>query len=125
MKGQALGRRVLRPDAVDKVTGRTRFPGDLQAQDALFMKVLFSERAHARIMAVDTAAAEQVPGVVAVLTAADVPVNEYGLIYKDQPALCGDKVRSVFDRVALVVAETQRAARRARDLIRVEYEDLP
>ena len=54
-----------------------------------------------------------------------MPVNEYGLIYKDQPALSGDKVRSVFDRVALVIAETQRAARQARDLIRVEYEDLP
>jgi CO/xanthine dehydrogenase Mo-binding subunit len=54
----------------------------------------------------------------------DVPVNEYGLIFKDQPALNGDKVRSVFDRVALVVAETQRSADSARDLIRVEYEDL-
>jgi CO/xanthine dehydrogenase Mo-binding subunit len=59
------------------------------------------------------------------LTHRDVPVNEYGLIYKDQPAFNGDKVRSVFDRVALVIAETGRAARRARDLIRVEYEDLP
>jgi len=125
MKGQALGRRLLRPDAVDKVTGRARFSGDLAMEGMLYAKVLFSERAHARIVTIDTAAAEQVPGVVAILTHEDVPVNEYGLIYKDQPALNDDKVRSVFDRLALVIAETQPAARRARDLIRVEYEDLP
>ncbi|MFN2167899.1 MAG: xanthine dehydrogenase family protein molybdopterin-binding subunit, partial [Anaerolineae bacterium] len=125
MKGQALGRRLLRPDAVDKVTGRARFPGDLAREGALWMKVLFSDRPHACIVDLDTAEAEQVPGVVAILTHRDVPVNEYGLIYKDQPALSGEKVRSVFDRVALVIAETQRAARQARDLIRVEYEDLP
>ncbi|MCL7453886.1 MAG: molybdopterin-dependent oxidoreductase, partial [Anaerolineae bacterium] len=125
MKGQALGRRVLRPDAVDKVTGRARFPGDLYMEDSLQAKVLFSDRAHARILSIDVSEAERVPGVVAVLTHKDVPVNEYGLIHKDQPALNGDRVRSVFDRVALVLAETQRAARRALDLIRVEYEDLP
>ncbi|MGD8623955.1 MAG: molybdopterin-dependent oxidoreductase, partial [Anaerolineae bacterium] len=125
MKGQALGRRLLRPDAVDKVTGRARFPGDLVMEGVLYAKVLFSERVHARIVAIDSGEAARVPGVVAILTHEDVPVNEYGLIYKDQPALNGDKVRSVFDRVALVIAETQRAARRARDLIRVEYEDLP
>ena len=125
MKGQAIGQRLLRPDAVDKVTGRTRFPGDLHVEGLLTIKVLFSERAHARIVAIDTSAAERVPGVVAVLTHRDVPVNEYGLIHQDQPALNGDKVRSLLDRVALVIAETPRAARRARDLIHVEYEDLP
>jgi len=125
MKGHALGRRVLRPDAVDKVTGRARFPGDLYVEGALVAKVLFSDRPHAKIVSIDTTEAEQVPGVVAILTHEDVPVNEYGLIYKDQPALNGDKVRSMFDRVALVVAETQQAASLGRSLIRVEYEDLP
>jgi CO/xanthine dehydrogenase Mo-binding subunit len=125
MKGQAIGRRMLRPDAVDKVTGRTQFPGDLQMEGTLHLKVLFSERPHARILGIDTSAAEQVPGVVAILTHEDVPVNEYGLIYKDQPALNADKVRSIFDRVALVIAETRRTAQRAHDLIHVEYEVLP
>jgi CO/xanthine dehydrogenase Mo-binding subunit len=125
MKRQAIGQRMLRPDALDKVTGRARFPGDLYMDGMLYVKVCFSDRAHARILSIDTSEAEQVPGVVAILTHRDVPVNEYGLIYKDQPALSGDKVRSVFDRVALVIAETQAAARQARDLIRVEYEDLP
>lgn len=125
MKRQAIGQRMLRPDAVDKVTGRARFPGDLDMEGMLHAKVLFSERSHARIVHIDASEAERVPGVVAILTHKDVPVNEYGLIYKDQPALNGDKVRSVFDRVALVVAETQRAAQQARGLIRVEYKDLP
>ena len=125
MKGQAIGQRLIRPDAEDKVTGKARFPGDLVMEGMLFLKVLFSERAHARIVSIDTSEAEQVPGVVAILTHEHVPVNEYGLIYKDQPALNSDKVRSVFDRVALVIAETQRAALRARALIRVVYEDLP
>jgi len=125
MKTKVIGQRLWRPDAVDKVTGRTRFPGDLSMDGMLYARVLFSDRPHARILSIDTSAAEQVPGVVAVLTHKDVPVNEYGLIFKDQPALNGDKVRSMFDRVALVIAETERAARRARDLIRVEYEDLP
>ena len=124
-KGHAIGQPVLRPDAVDKVTGRARFPGDLSRPGMLYLKALFSDRPHARIVEIDTSEAAKVPGVVAILTHKDVPVNEYGMIYKDQPALSGDKVRSVFDRVALVVAESQRAARRARDLIRVEYEDLP
>ena len=125
MKGQAVGRRMLRPDAVEKVTGRTRFPGDLYPEGTLFLKVRFSDRAHARIVSIDSSDAERVPGVVAILTHRDVPVNEYGLIYQDQPALNGDKVRSVFDRLALVIAESHQAAARARDLIRVEYEDLP
>jgi CO/xanthine dehydrogenase Mo-binding subunit len=124
-KAQAIGQRLLRPDAVDKVTGRARFPGDLTMDGILYAKVLFSTQSHARIVSIDTSEAENLPGVVAVLTHKDVPVNEYGLIYKDQPALNGDKVRSMFDRVALVVAETQRAARQARDLIKVEYEPLP
>ena len=125
IKTQSIGRRVLRPDAVDKVTGRARFPGDLVMDGTLTMKVLFSTQAHARIVSIDRSEAESLPGVVTILTHEDVPVNEYGLIYKDQPALNGDKVRSVFDRVALVVAETQQIARQARDLIRVEYEALP
>jgi CO/xanthine dehydrogenase Mo-binding subunit len=125
MKEHVIGQRMQRPDAVGKATGRTRFPGDLEIDGALSMKVLFSERVHARILAIDTAEAERVPGVVAVLTHRDVPVNEYGLMVADQPALSGDRVRSIFDRVALIIAENRRAAARARDLVRVEYEDLP
>ena len=97
------------------------------------MKILFAERPHARILRIDTTEAEAAPGVKAVFTAKDVPMNEYGLQWKDQPVLCGpgssipgsDVVRFVGDQVALIVAETEVAAAHARDLIRVEWEDLP
>ena len=99
----------------------------------LHMATLFAGRPHARILSIDTSAAEAAPGVVAVFTAKDVPVNEYGLQINDQPVLCGpgsskpgaDVVRFVGDQVALVVAETEAQARAACKLIRIEWEDLP
>ncbi|TET51382.1 MAG: aldehyde oxidase [Anaerolineales bacterium] len=99
----------------------------------LHAKILFAGRPHARIIAIDTGQAEALPGVVAVLTAKDVPVNEYGLQTPDQPVLCGpgstkpgaDVVRFVGDQVAVVVAESERLAARARDLVQIDCEDLP
>ena len=128
-----VGQSITRVDARAKVTGEAKYPGDFDLPDALQAKILFAGRPHARILSIDSAEAEAVPGVVAVFTARDVPVNEYGLQTADQPVLCGpgsstpdaDVVRCVGDQVALVVAETERAAARGRDLIRVEYEDLP
>lgn len=133
MATRIVGSSMQRRDARGKVTGETLYPGDLAAEGMLFMKILFSERAHARILAIDTAEAEAVPGVVAILTAADVPVNEYGLGTFDQPVLCGpgsakegaDVVRTTMDQVACVLAESEEAAARARKLIHVAYEDLP
>ncbi|HSB90550.1 MAG TPA: xanthine dehydrogenase family protein molybdopterin-binding subunit, partial [Anaerolineales bacterium] len=129
----SIGRSVRRSDALGKVTGATLFPGDIERPGMAAMKILFAGRPHAIIRSIDTAAARSLPGVVAVLTAADVPVNEYGLIYPDQPVLCGpgsskpfaDRVRFVGDQVALVVAETEAIAAEAVHRIRVEYEDLP
>jgi CO/xanthine dehydrogenase Mo-binding subunit len=128
-----VGQSVTRVDARAKVTGEAKYPGDLMMEGMLHAKILFAGRPHARILQIDTSRAEAVPGVVAILTARDVPVNEYGLQTMDQPVLCGpgsshpdaDVVRFVGDQVALIVAETERAAARARDLIHVEYEDLP
>jgi len=128
-----VGRSVPRVDAQAKVTGEAKYPGDLAMEGMLHAKILFAGRPHARVLQTDTSKAEAVPGVVAILTAKDVPVNEYGLQRPDQPVLCGpgssnpdaDVVRFVGDQVALIVAETERTAARARDLIRVEYEDLP
>jgi CO/xanthine dehydrogenase Mo-binding subunit len=86
--------------------------------------MLWSERPHARIQ-VDTTAAEAVPGVLAVFTGKDVPHNEFGLIFKDQPVFSATVARSVGDPVAMVVAETEEIAAQARALIHVSYEDLP
>lgn len=133
MAGHIIGQTPTRLDAVGKVTGETLFPGDLTMEGMLHMKILFSSQAHARIRSIDVREAEALPGVVAVLTAKDVPVNEYGLIMNDQPVLCGpgsskpgaDVVRTTMDQVALVVAETEAIATRACGLIRVDYEPLP
>jgi CO/xanthine dehydrogenase Mo-binding subunit len=89
------------------------------------MKVLFARRPHARIRRLDVSKAEAAPGVVAVFTAMDVPVNEFGLTMFDAPVLARDTVRWIGEKVALVVAETEKQAARALDLIEVEYEDLP
>jgi CO/xanthine dehydrogenase Mo-binding subunit len=133
MTHQTIGHNAQRIDAPGKVTGQTLYPGDITYPDMLHMATLFAERVHARVVSVDTSAAEAAPGVVAVFTAADVPVNLYGLQIKDQPVLCGpgsdkpgaDIVRCVSDQVALVVAETEAQARAACKLIRVAWEDLP
>ncbi|HYF61278.1 MAG TPA: hypothetical protein VD886_00600, partial [Herpetosiphonaceae bacterium] len=75
-----IGAALPRPDALGKVTGAARYPGDLVRPGMLQIKVVFAGRPHARIAAIDTAAALAHPGVVAVLTAADVPHNAFGLI---------------------------------------------
>ena len=108
------------------------------------MKLLFAGRPHARIKWIKTGKAEAAPGVVAVYTAKDVPLNEYGLQWQDQPVLCGpnqsltlsrnrrkkekpgaDVVRFVGDQIAAVVAYTETEAAAAVKLIEVGYEDLP
>jgi CO/xanthine dehydrogenase Mo-binding subunit len=130
---RVIGKNVERVDARAKVTGEALYPGDINLPDQAYMKILFAGKPHAIIKAIDTATAEALPGVLAVFTAKDVPVNEYGLIMSDQPVLCGpgsskpfaDRVRFVGDQVALVVAESEEIAAQGRDLIRVEYEDLP
>jgi len=121
---QVVGRTVWRNDALDKITGRLKFPGDLNMEGQLYAKMLWSERPHARML-IDTAEAEAVPGVAAVFTGRDVPNNEFGLIISDQPVFSLDIARSVGDPVAMVVAETEEIATHARGLICVTYEDLP
>jgi CO/xanthine dehydrogenase Mo-binding subunit len=114
-----------RHDALAKVTGEALYPGDLLDAQTLRLKVVFAGRPHARIVQIDTSAALSVPGVVAVLTANDVPFNAFGLIEHDQPVICGDVVRFAGDKVAVVVAETEAAAEAGAAEVVVQYEDLP
>lgn len=120
-----IGSSLSRPDALGKVTGSRAYPADLIRPGMLHLHVVFAQRPHARIVALDTSAAQTSPGVVAVLTADDVPWNRYGLIDDDQPVLCGDVVRFEGDRVAVVVAETKAAARAAAARIAITFADLP
>ncbi len=120
-----IGTSQPRPDALDKVTGKANYPADLVRPGMLHLQIVFAHRPHARIRSIDAKAALNSPGVVAVLTAADIPHNAFGLIDADQPVLCNDIVRFEGDKVALVVAENKDAAITGAKLVLVDYEDLP
>jgi CO/xanthine dehydrogenase Mo-binding subunit len=75
----AIGQSIVRLDARGKVTGETPYPSDFDVPGQLWMKIKWSDRAHARIRAIDTSKALALPGVHGVFTAADVPVNEYAV----------------------------------------------
>jgi len=123
---KAVGRPLPRPDARAKVTGQARFAADLFFEGMLYAKVLRAQYPHARIIRIDTSKAKALPGVVAVLTAQDVPgAKNHGIIRADWPVLCYDKVRYLGDAVALVAAESEEIAEKALSLIEVEYEPLP
>ncbi len=130
--GKYIGHSLSRVDARGKVTGQAVYPGDINLPGQVWMKVLFSQKTHAIIREIDITAAKSLPGVLAIFTSKDVPNNEYGLIVSDQPVLCGpgsnkafaDRVRCLADQVALVIAETEEIAAQARDMIKVDYEDL-
>ncbi len=127
MKMSIIGQSLPRIDAQAKVTGQAKYPGDFYMEGMLHAKVVWSEHPHARVLRIDTGKAAAYPGMVAVLTYKDVPVNEYGINIKDQPVLVaeGGKVRWVGDRIAIVVAESDRVAEAARKLVEVDYEPLP
>jgi CO/xanthine dehydrogenase Mo-binding subunit len=120
-----VGEIIPRADGVPKVTGEFAYSSDLQAAGMLWGHTLRSPHAHARIIAIDISAAVSAPGVHAVLTHEDVPGEKhYGLEFADQPVLAFGRVRYFGEPVALVAAEHPEQARRAAELIRVEYEPL-
>ena len=123
VKKTLIGQRVKKPDAPDKATGKTRYINDMVLPQMLIGKVLFAGRPHARIVRIDTTAAEKLPGVHAVLTGKDAAGLKFGFV-RDNAAL-KDKVRCEHDEIAAVAAETEEIAARALELIEVEFEDLP
>ncbi|MBI5512102.1 MAG: molybdopterin-dependent oxidoreductase [Deltaproteobacteria bacterium] len=118
---------VTRYDAPDKVTGRALYTGDLRLPDMIYGKILTSTVAHGRIKRLDTSRAKALPGVLAVLTGADVPDTRYGVspARYDEHILAKERVRYVGDEVAAVAAIDEETAARALRLIEVEYEALP
>ncbi|MBN1485671.1 MAG: xanthine dehydrogenase family protein molybdopterin-binding subunit [Chloroflexia bacterium] len=127
MSTSPVGQSVQRIDIRTKVRGTRKYPQDFNRPEQLYGAVVWSAFAHARVKRIDSSAAEAMPGVVRVITAQDVPVNEYGINTPDQPVLVpeGGKVRWRGDRLAIVVAESERQARQAAVQVQVEYEPLP
>jgi len=125
-----VGSRSIRPDGLDKVTGKARFGADLKLPNMLEGAVTRSPHAHARIVSIDTSAAEAMPGVHAVITAADLPdLAEAGAktddVFMSAKVLARDKVLWEGHPVAAVAATSREQARAAADAIDVVYETLP
>ncbi|MDQ6525190.1 xanthine dehydrogenase subunit D [Nocardioides sp. LHD-245] len=123
--GGAIGDSPARPDGDLKVRGRFAFSSDLHVDGMLWGATVRSPHPHARVLGIDAATAAAMPGVHAVLTAADVPgANSFGLIVADQPVLAAEVVRFEGEAVAIVAAESLEAARRAAEAVVVAYEPL-
>ena len=120
-----VGKKITKRDAPLKVTGGATYIQDLKIPGMLYGGILYSKYAHAKILKLDTTRAERLPGVMAVITAADVPNNFRFGIMKDNPPLKGGRVRSTRDEIAAVAAVSAEIAAAALELIEVEYEELP
>ena len=116
---------VKRIDAYEKVTGRAKYGADLFFPHMLYGKVLRSKYPHARIVKIILDGALAFPKVKAILTAKDVPNNEFGVIIPNQQVLARERVLYIGDGIAAVAAETKEAAAEAIRLIEVQYERLP
>ena len=115
-----------RNDAHAKVTGKAKFADDMKFANVLHAAPVYSDFVHARILSIDTSAAEKVPGVIRVLTAKDVPgENRFGQIIRDYRIFADDKIRYHGDVVALIVAETREIAIHAVLLVKVNAESMP
>lgn len=127
-KLKSVGTRPLRPDGVDKVTGRARYGADFNMPGQLVARVLRSPHAHARIVSIDTARAEAVKGVKAIVTAADLPDltnGDAGLYAILDNCMAREKAMYDGHALAAVAAIDAHAARAALKLIDVTYEVLP
>lgn len=120
---EILGKSVVRKDALDKVTGRAKYTHDYHSLPMLSAKMVISPYGHARIVSVDTTDAWAVSGVRAILAGQRFPLT--GEAIRDRPPIAVDKVRYHGEPVALVVADTPAQAKKAADLIKVQYELLP
>ena len=121
-----LGKNVVKVDAVEKVLGTAKFAGDYFMPDMLYGGVFRSTVPHAKIKKLNLEKARALPGVHAVLDYTAIPgKNRFGIIVKDEPCLVDDKVRRYGDAIAVIAAETQELVEEAKELIEVEYEELP
>ena len=123
--GEVIGKSVRRIDAPSKVSGRLKYAGDMTMPGMLYVQVLRSPHAHARIVSIDTSAALAMEGVESVITSAAVPGKDgFGVFVHDQPIMARDKVRYVGEAIAAVAAEDALTAKRAVAAIKVVYERL-
>jgi xanthine dehydrogenase molybdenum-binding subunit len=122
---KVVGRNKIRPDAIEKVTGDAIYTDDLEFDNMLFAHVRRAGLPHAILKNLDISKAKELPGVVAVLTADDIPAeHNHGLVVFDWPVMVGigERIRYVGDALAIVAAESQEIAEQAVALIEAEFE---
>src|SRR4029453_1961241 len=128
VKGQSfssVGKPAPRIEGNQKVSGKARYTADNLLPGMLWGKVLRSPYPHARIVRMETSRAQAQPGVMAVLTASDIPNVLTGRRLQDMPMLARDRVRFIGEKVAVVAAQDRNVAEEAAQMIEVEYEELP
>lgn len=122
---KVIGKSAVRIDGLEKITGAAQYVDDIEfGPNLVYANIVESPHAHAIIKKIDVTKAQQVPGVVAVVTGKDVPYK-FGLYMKDRYTFAVDRVRFVGEQVAAVIARDQKTAIRASKLVEVEYEPLP
>ncbi len=125
----AVGEQIFRVDVRRKVLGFGKYPDDMDERDfpdLCYASAVRSKYPRARVVSIDASKAEALPGVVGVLTAADVPHNQVGHLIQDWDVMIaeGDVTRCLGDAIALVVAEDAKTLERAKKLVKVDYERL-
>ena len=121
-----VGKRAFRLDVREKVLGYGEYPDDIEMKGMVYASAVRSKYPRARILDIHTEKAEALPGVLAVLTAEDVPNNKVGHLQQDWDVMIakGSITRCVGDAICLVVAETREILEKAKKLVRIDYEEL-
>ena len=122
---QYLGKGRKLVEGLERVTGRAQYTGDLTLPGMLHIRPVLSPYAHAAIRSIDTSAARAIPGVVAVLTAQDLPTKDKAINSRHSAVLAQGKVLFRGQPVVAVVAETEQAAQDGAEAVMVEYEPQP
>ncbi len=127
MSDQGIGSSPARVGGVDRVTGHQVYVADVRLEDALQVKLVSLDVARARIIAIDTSAALDVPGVHLAITASDLPqpMPRFGPQFADRPVLAGGETHYHGEPVTAIAADTLDAAEEAARLVRIDYEELP
>jgi CO/xanthine dehydrogenase Mo-binding subunit len=121
-----VGKSIGRVDSLDKVLGKPIYTMDIVPENALYLKVVRSNIAHALLKRVDLSQARKHPGVVAVVTAQDIPgINESTALLPDKPLFATDRVRFAGEPIAAIASYDSSIAEEAVDLVKVAYEPLP
>jgi nicotinate dehydrogenase large molybdopterin subunit len=120
-----VGSSRVRIDAVDKVLGKPVFSADKKVEGALHAVVFRSPRPHAWIREIDVRAVKSLPGIIRVISSADIPGEQlYGAIKKDQPCLAKHRVRYIGEPILIIIGETEEIARKALERVDITFEDI-